>query len=61
MNIEQSVNGSSFTDKLQEAKSANMSEVDAYTEHLRSKYGNVSARSVGKDQASLTYTIPTLI
>lgn len=48
-----SVNGSSFTDKLQEAKSANMSEVDAYTEHLRSKYGNVSIRSVGKDQASL--------
>ena len=48
-----SVNGNSFTNSLQEAKSANMSEVDAYTEHLRSKYGNVSIRSVGKDQASL--------
>ena len=48
-----SVNGNSFTSSLQEASGANVSKVDAYTEQLRAKYGNVSIRSVGKDQASL--------
>ena len=48
-----SVNSNNFIDSLNEAKGANMSKADAYTEHLRSKYGNVSIRSVGKDQASL--------
>ena len=47
------VNENSFTNSLQEASGANVSEVDAYTEQLRAKYGNVSIRSVGKDQASL--------
>lgn len=28
-------------------------EVEAYTDYLKSKYGNVSIQSIGKDQASL--------
>ena len=48
-----SVNGNSFTSSLQEVSGANVSKVEAYTEQLRAKYGNVSIRSVGKDQASL--------
>ena len=48
-----SATGNSFMNSLQQVEGANMSKVDAYTEHLRSKYGNVSIRSVGKDQASL--------
>lgn len=38
---------------LQEVKDTNTSNVDAYTEYLKSKYGNVTIQSVGKDQASL--------
>lgn len=48
-----SLNSNNFIDSLNEARGENISKVDAYTEHLRSKYGNVSIRSVGKEQASL--------
>jgi hypothetical protein len=34
-------------------EAADTSKVDAYTEYLRSKYGNVRIQSVGKDQQSL--------
>ncbi len=44
----------SFTEQLQKAReSTNSSNVDAYTEYLKSKYGNVIIQSVGKDQQSL--------
>ena len=46
--------GTSFTEQLQKTgEAANTSKVDAYTEYLRSKYGNVSIQSIGKDQQSL--------
>ncbi len=48
-----SVNGSSFTSSLEEASGANVSKVDAYTEQLRAKYGNVMITNVGKDQNSM--------
>ena len=48
-----SVNGNSFTNSLQEASGANVSKVDAYTEQLREKYGNVMIMNVGKDQNSM--------
>lgn len=48
-----SVNGNSFTSSLQEASGANVSKVDAYTERLRAKYGNVMITNVGKDQNSM--------
>ena len=43
----------SFMEQLQKAGEAGTSKVDAYTEYLRSKYGNVKIQSVGKDQKSL--------
>ena len=43
-------NGTHFIDKLQKTGT---SKVDAYTEYLKSKYGNVRIQSVGKDQQSL--------
>lgn len=43
----------SFSHQLQNAGSAGKTEVEAYTEYLKSKYGNVSIQSIGKDQASL--------
>ena len=47
-------NGTSFMEQLQKTEDAtDTSKVDAYTEYLRSKYGNVSIQSVGKDQKSL--------
>ena len=46
-------NGTSFTQQLQKTGEAGASKVDAYTEYLRSKYGNVKIQSVGKDQQSL--------
>ena len=47
-------NGTSFTEQLQKTgEGSDTSKVDAYTEYLRSKYGNVSIQSVGKDQQSL--------
>ena len=46
--------GASFTEQLQKTgEAADMSKVDAYTEYLRSKYGNVRIQSVGKDKQSL--------
>ena len=46
--------GASFTEQLQKTGGvANTSKVDAYTEYLRSKYGNVRIQSVGKDKQSL--------
>lgn len=47
-------NGASFTEQLQKTgEAADTSKIDAYTEYLRSKYGNVRIQSVGKDQQSL--------
>ena len=43
----------SFSQQLQHIGSAGKTEVDAYTDYLKSKYGNLSIQSVGKDQASL--------
>ncbi len=43
-------NETHFIDKLQKTGT---SKVDAYTEYLKSKYGNVRIQSVGKDQQSL--------
>ena len=48
-----SVNGNSFTSSLQEASGVNVSKVEAYTEQLRAKYGNVLIMNVGKDQNSM--------
>lgn len=43
-----------FSGQLQKTSEASdTAKVDAYTEYLRSKYGNVSIQSVGKDQQSL--------
>ena len=43
----------SFSNQLQNAGSVGKTEVEAYTDYLKSKYGNVSIQSIGKDQASL--------
>ena len=43
----------SFSHQLQNAGSVGKTEVEAYTDYLKSKYGNVSIQSVGRDQASL--------
>lgn len=43
----------SFSHQLQNAGSVGQIEVEAYTDYLKSKYGNVSIQSIGKDQASL--------
>ena len=46
--------GTSFTEQLQKTgEASNTSNVDTYTEYLRSKYGNVRIQNVGKDQQSL--------
>lgn len=45
--------GTSFTESLQEAAETGAAGVEKYTEYLKSKYGNVTIQSVGKDQASL--------
>ncbi|MCM1047652.1 MAG: DUF6033 family protein [Clostridiales bacterium] len=46
--------GASFTEQLQKTcETTDTSKVDAYTEYLRSKYGNVKIQSIGKDQQSL--------
>lgn len=46
--------GASFTEQLQKTgEAADTSKVDAYTEYLRSKYGNVRIQSIGKDKQSL--------
>lgn len=47
-------NRTGFTEQLQKTEeAADTSKVDAYTEYLRSKYGNVKIQSIGKDQQSL--------
>ena len=43
-------NGTNFIDQLQKTGT---SKVDAYTEYLKSKYGNMRIQSIGKDQQSL--------
>lgn len=44
----------SFINQLKKTgEMAGTSRVDAYTEYLRSKYGNVRIQNVGKDQQSL--------
>lgn len=45
--------GTSFTESLQGAAETGAAGVEKYTEYLKSKYGNVTIQSVGKDQASL--------
>ena len=45
------VGKTSFTDQLK--NTAGRARVDEYLDHLKSKYGNVSIQSVGKDQKSL--------
>ena len=46
--------GTGFTEQLQKTgEMTNTSKVDAYTEYLRSRYGNVRIQNVGKDQKSL--------
>ena len=45
--------GTIFTESLQEAAETGAAGVEKYTEYLKSKYGNVTIQSVGKDQASL--------
>ena len=47
-------NGVSFREQMQKTgEETGASKVDAYTEYLKSKYGNVKIQSVGKDQKSL--------
>ena len=48
-NQKTSVNSRSFTHSLQEIKDANISKVDAYKEHLKSKFGEITVMSVGSD------------
>ena len=49
-----STNRTGFTEQLQKTgEAADTSEVEAYTEYLRSKYCNVRIQSIGKDQKSL--------
>lgn len=45
--------GTSFTESLQGAAETGAARVEEYTEYLKSKYGNVTIQSIGKDQASL--------
>ena len=45
--------GTSFTEQLQKTGETGASKVDAYTEYLKQKYGKVTIKSIGKDQASL--------
>lgn len=42
-----------FAKSLQTVQGSDTERVEEYTKHLRSKYGNVSIRNVGKDQRSL--------
>lgn len=46
-------NKTDFAEQLQKADRMNTSRVDAYTEYLKSKYGNVRIESVDRDQRSL--------
>ena len=42
-------NKTSFSQQLQNVGTAGKTEIDAYTEYLKSKYGNVAIQSIGKD------------
>lgn len=42
-----------FVQNLENVQGSDTESVEEYTKYLRSKYGNVSIRSVGKDQRSL--------
>ena len=42
-----------ISDKPEVSETAKTSNVDAYMEHLKKKYGRVTIESIGKDQASL--------
>ena len=48
-----SIKNSSFADSLQEVKDANISKVDEYKEHLKSKFGEITVMPVGSDQSSM--------
>ncbi len=48
-----SAKGTKNTEELQRTENSPTSRVEEYTEYLRSKYGNVTIQSIGKDQASL--------
>ncbi len=48
------ITGTSFINQLKKSgETESTSRVDAYTEYLQSKYGNVRIQNVGKDQQSL--------
>lgn len=47
------VNKTNFAEAFRKADATNTSRADAYTEYLKSKYGNVRIESVGRDQGSL--------
>ena len=49
----QKTNSDSFTDCLADVKMSGEERIEAYTEHLRLKYGNVMVLNVGKDQKSM--------
>lgn len=48
-----SAKGAKNTENLQGTEDSLSSRVEKYTEYLKSKYGNVTIESIGKDQASL--------
>lgn len=48
-----SAKGTETAEKLQRAQDTNTSREEEYKKYLETKYGKVSIRSVGKDQASL--------
>lgn len=50
---EMAADKTNFAEQLQKADEMNTSRVDAYTEYLKSKYGNVRIESVSRDQKSL--------
>lgn len=46
-------NSIGFTESLQGAAETDSARIEKYTAYLKSKYGNVTIQSIGKDQASL--------
>lgn len=50
---EMAADKTNFAEQLQKADEMNTSRVDAYTEYLKSKYGNVRIESVSRDQKGL--------
>ena len=41
------------TEKVQKSNENSISKVDAYTEYLKAKYGNIMIQNVGSDQKSM--------